>query len=813
MSPSGIRHLATRWFCAAAVLLFSQASLRAADYYLGSLAATQPGTAVSGIAALNRLDLQPGDRVLFQTGETFPGTIEIDPEDAGTAAQPVVFSSFGGGRARISAGSRSAIVLRNTGGITVSHLELLGAGKNANTQSGIDAGAERPDSTKFGSLRFEQLRISGFRYGVEIWGWPSTDTPAWPGFRDVTLTGLEVFDNLSEGIRVWGTWFADSGGTHYSHADFHVSDCVVYGQQGDPASTAHTGSGIVLSGIDGATIERCVAHDNGGLGPTSGGGPYGIWVFEANACTLQHNLVYNQKTSSNSDGGAFDLDGGSSNCVVQYNYSYHNDGPAIGLIQFDDASPLTGNVVRFNVSENDCRANTQGVLYVGQFSTTRGIDGAEIYGNTLYVSANASGGRPPAVRVEDHALLTNVRLRNNLFIATHAGTLIDGVLTKPGVALYQGNNYWGGSFDLAAFRLGGQETQGAAALGYRVDPKLRGAGQGGAVTNPSEFATLSAYQLQADSPISRAGLDLTTRFGLDPGTRDFFGTTISSAALPIGAAAPTPAPAGGSPIRLVNLSIRSMAGRDSQTLIIGFVIGGSGSPHVLLRGIGPGLQPLGIRSDYLLDPQLTLFNTEGAFAANDNWGGATALSLLFAPLGAFPLETNSKDAALALPLPNGVYTAHLSSIVNATGVGLLEVYDATKTGTARFVNVSARTQTGTGDSTPIAGFVLEGAGQKKLLIRGAGPALVKQGVSAASVLADPQLTLYRGSTVIGTNNNWAGTAALKSAFATTGAFAFDSDTSTDAALLVTLPAGGYTVHLTGVNGTTGIGLVEVYEVP
>lgn len=799
-------------------MLTSSTAALAADYYLGSSAAAQSGTAIQSISALNQLALQPGDRVFFQAGETFQGPIELTADDAGTPDQPIELSSFGEGRATIDAGNGSAIVITNAGGIRVRNLDLLGTDKSTNTGSGIDAGAYFPDSRKLDHLRFEQMRISGFRYGVEIWAWHSTDTIAWPGFRGVILSELDVFDNLSEGIRVWGAWQPDGDGTNYSHADFRVSACVVRDNRGDPNSTVHTGSGIVLSGVDGAVIENCVAHDNGGLGPASGGGPFGIWVFEARNCTLQHNLVYRQKTSSRADGGAFDLDGGAVDCVVQYNYSYENDGPAVGVIQFDDASPLGRNVVRYNISENDCRAHPQGVLYVGQFSATQGIDGVEFHGNTVFVSANASGENPPAVHVEDHAGLSNVRLRNNLFVATHNGPLLGGVLTKPTVALYQGNNYWGGMFDLAEFRQAGQEMLEGEPVGLRTDPKLRDAGGGGMVLHPADFSQLSGYQLQSDSPVARAGLDLTARFGLDPGPRDFFGEPLSASALPIGASARplTAAPPVDdvSSIRVVNLSLRSEAGPDSRTLILGFVIEGAGAQDVLLRGVAPGLATLENSSDVVVaDPRLTLFQEAVPLGGNEDWGGGETMRTLFGSLGAFALEPASKDAALSRPLARGLYTAHLTSADNIPALALVEVYDATKSGETRFVNVSARTQVGTGANVAIAGFVLEGTGEKTLLLRGAGPSLVKHGVGDSSVLHNPMLTLYVGPTAIRTNDDWGGTTELKSVFTTVGAFDFDADTSADAALLVTLGAGLYTVHLSGVNNTTGVGLVEIYVVP
>ncbi len=795
---------------AAVLLLLGGSPALATDYYLGSQAGNQPGTPVADITALNAVTLKPGDRVLFQGGQTFSGTIRLGAQDAGTVTQPVVLTSFGTGRATISAGTGSGIVIQNAGGITVSNLNLVGSDPTQNTGSGIDAGAYLPDSTKLEGLHFEQLAISGFKYGVQIWGWYSDSTVAWPGFRGVSLVGLEIFNNLSEGIRTWGTWTANGDGGAFSHSNFYISGCSVHDQKGDPSSPTDTGSGIVISGVDGAVVERCVVHDNGGLGPATGGGPFGILVWEARHCTVQYNLVYNQQSSSSSDGGAIDLDGGSADCVVQYNYAYHNAGPALALIEFDGASPLVRNTVRFNLSQDDCRASAQGAIYVGQFSSTRGLDSADIYGNTIYVSANGRGENPPAVVVEDQPQLTNVRLRNNLFDVAHSGPVVGGVLAKPGVALYQGNDYWGGAFDLGGFRGGGQETLGQQPVGMQVDPALLDAGGAPAITSPAGFSSLSAYQLQSGSPIASAGLDLT-QFGLDPGTHDFYDQTLVTNAPPIGAAAP-PIPEA-TRIRIVNLSVRGFAGPADQTMILGFVVGGAGSPTVLVRGVGPGLNAVGIADGTMTDPALTLYRGQNVVAQNNDWGGTDALRTQFAQLGAFALDAGSKDAALSLPLSTGAYTAQVTAASGGPGLALVELYDATKAGGARLVNVSARTQVGTGSNIVIAGFVLQGTGEKTLLIRGAGPSLAQFGLGADSLLADPQLTVFRGSTPIATNDDWSGSPMLKSAFATAGAFAFNNDDSADAAVVVTLGAGVYTAQVSGVNNTTGVALVEVYELP
>ena len=98
-----------------------------------------------------------------------------------------------------------------------------------------------------------------------------------------------------------------------------------------------------------------------------------------------------------------------------------------------------------------------------------------------------------------------------------------------------------------------------------------------------------------------------------------------------------------------------------------------------------------------------------------------------------------------------------------------------------------------------------------MLIRVVGPGLAAFGVG--DTVVDPQLTLFAGSTKIAENNDWAGAGALTAAFSSVGAFALPGATSKDAVLLVSLQPGNYSVLATGVNTTTGVALVEVYEVP
>lgn len=280
------------------------------------------------------------------------------------------------------------------------------------------------------------------------------------------------------------------------------------------------------------------------------------------------------------------------------------------------------------------------------------------------------------------------------------------------------------------------------------------------------------------------------------------------------------APTGAGPSRLINLSVRSAAGTDSQTLIVGFALGGvgtAGGKPILIRGIGPALGAFGVPGT-LADPQLTLFSGATALASNDDWGGNAQVASVGAQVGAFALASPaSKDAALYRPAQaSGSFSVQLTGAGADVGIALAEIYDATPAagftvGTPRLVNVSARTQAGAGDDVLIVGFVISGARAQTVLVRGIGPALTGFGVAGA--LVDPKLELFNGSTKIGENDDWGGSAVASGVFARVGAFALVGTASKDAALLITLAPGAYTAQLSGVGETTGVALVEVYEVP
>lgn len=263
--------------------------------------------------------------------------------------------------------------------------------------------------------------------------------------------------------------------------------------------------------------------------------------------------------------------------------------------------------------------------------------------------------------------------------------------------------------------------------------------------------------------------------------------------------------------RLYALSVRSYSGSGGDTLIMGVVVSGSGTKNLIARGIGPNLSFYGV-SGFLADPQLKLYSIAGTLMqTNDDWGGGNTLTNAFASVGLAALPAASKDAAFLLNQSPGVFTMHLTS-VTGTGIGLMELYDSgSDTDSSKLSALSVRGQVGTGANVLIVGFVISGSASKQFIIRGVGPNLAASGVTG--YMNDPQLTLFNSSGAqIGSNDDWGGGSTLSNAFTSVGLASMPA-ASKDAAMLVTLAPGVYTVQLSGVNSTTGVGLIEFYEAP
>ena len=260
---------------------------------------------------------------------------------------------------------------------------------------------------------------------------------------------------------------------------------------------------------------------------------------------------------------------------------------------------------------------------------------------------------------------------------------------------------------------------------------------------------------------------------------------------------------------LRNLAVRTTLVAN-QILIVGVNMSGAGK-DVLVRAAGPSLGAVDVPGT-MADPRLAVFTAATPpvqIAQNDNWGGNAAVAAANLRLGAFALTPNtSLDAALVTTIAGG-RTVQVSG--PTAGTVIVEAYDAGAGNAARFTSVAARNLVGTGGDVLIAGFTVDGTGSKNLLIRAAGPSLGALGVPGT--LVDPKLEIFTATTVpvkVAENDNFSG--AVDTLARTLGGFGFVPG-ARDAAILVSLPAGGYTVQVSGLNNGTGEAIIEVYEVP
>jgi uncharacterized delta-60 repeat protein len=253
-----------------------------------------------------------------------------------------------------------------------------------------------------------------------------------------------------------------------------------------------------------------------------------------------------------------------------------------------------------------------------------------------------------------------------------------------------------------------------------------------------------------------------------------------------------------------NLSARAHVFTGQQILIDGFIIEGSESKKVLIRGLGPSLAGFGI-PDFLANPTLSLFDhTSTLIAANDNWKSTQQAQIHATGLA----PSNDFEAAILATLSPGAYTAFLQGKGGTAGIGLAEIYDVDSGVNAQVTNVSARGFVGSGNDVLIGGIIIGGGptgSVQRVLIRALGPSLSSAGVT--SPLANPILSLRdTNGNVIANNDNW-----QDSQQADIAATEKAPPNMKESAILALLAPGSYTAVVTGKNGATGVGLIEFYS--
>ena len=266
---------------------------------------------------------------------------------------------------------------------------------------------------------------------------------------------------------------------------------------------------------------------------------------------------------------------------------------------------------------------------------------------------------------------------------------------------------------------------------------------------------------------------------------------------------PTPTPsASGS--HFANISTRMDVGTGNNVMIAGFIVSGSQSKTVVVRALGPTLGSYGV-ANALNDPMLELHGSSGAtIGTNDDWQTGSQASQITSS-GYAP--NNSNEPALIATLAAGAYTAIVRGYNNSTGVALVEVYELDTLAT-RLSNISARGQVGTSQNVLIGGLIISGSTSKKLIVRAIGPSLASPPFSLSGTLPNPTLELHDSSgNLLASNDDW-GSGTQAAAISASG---YQPSNAKESAIIATLASGNYTAIVRGVNDSTGIALVDAYD--
>jgi len=471
------------------------------------------------IVRANRLNLNPGDKLLFAAGQRFTGMLSLDETDAGTRQNPVTIGSYGtggDGRATIYNANDKGVLIRNAGGIWFKDLIVQGSGPENNAKQGLHF--QNSVRTRSEFIRIRNVDVTGWGlFGLTLQGTGAA------GFRDVKIEKVNGYNNGNAAISL-------AGPAGYNNVNQHVyiAFCRLYNNPGRAGrGTEPQGSGIHVAASQDVLVHRCVATNNGWRGNASAG----LWTTRSDRVTFQYCTVTDQKANGQ-DGGGFDLGGGVTNSIAQYNFTRNNHGAGYGMLTWPGISATSNNIIRYNVSQNDARRNS----YAGIAITANSgrVNDIYIHNNVVFMSPGENGD-PRAIWT--HHYIPRITVVNNIFYTTgnvnfsrfrdNSGLRIQGNIwynTTGNFNLEFNNTNYTSLANFAAAT--GQEKANGRIVGLNTDPMLRNPGNAPKINNALKLrVTLDDfYNLRPGSPAINRGVTIGTNTAsvYGHGTRDFF---------------------------------------------------------------------------------------------------------------------------------------------------------------------------------------------------------------------------------------------------------------------------------------------------
>jgi hypothetical protein len=381
----------------------------------------------------------------------------------------------------------------------------------------LPAGTGSPFYLSANSVTRQNVTIQNFNASSGSYIGGDTGTGGW---ANILIQNFVIAGTANDGIGVYG-----SGGAGVKvHSNITVQN----------GSISGSGlSGCYLGNVSGGLISNVVAH---GCGAASTVGPVGLWTYESDSVVIKFCESYSNTSGNTTDGDGFDIDGGCTNCVIEYCYSHGNLGAGFQCWNYAGVT-WNNNTIRYCISENNssgASSSFYGEITVGYISGATGCTNALIYNNAIY---NSLAGSRHLVTMQTGALITGHFANNILYSASNTGLVYS--IANSSSMLFTGNDYFAsGTFSIswngtsyssfATWQTAtGQEKIGGVNVGLNVDPMMVSPGAGGTVGGYNH-AQPSAYMLQTGSPMIGAGLDLNAQFSINPGTQDFYGDTSGS---------------------------------------------------------------------------------------------------------------------------------------------------------------------------------------------------------------------------------------------------------------------------------------------
>jgi hypothetical protein len=523
-----------------------------------------PAAAWQSIGRANQNIYGPGDQILLRRGCVWRGP-GFRARGNGSAQASIVLADFGATNLPLPVidgvgPHESAVLLQNVQHWTVRNLELTQHGQtpqnlDSNNEKGKDAdqysdeymravvhvlGLGAPNEPNCGeactvrNIALENLVVhDGSWNGIYAsGGYYQLRTATFGVVDNLVIRNVECYNNHKAGIEITSTY--------YQTRIYATSNVWVL----DSHSHHNGGDGIMVGPVRNGLLDGNLTEYNGRIRNAR----VGCWTWDSENTIIQFNESHHNMTPLNDgkarDGSGFDLDLGTENGLLQYNWSHDNQGEGFLLLTwpvgFGYERGISRNILmRYNISERD------GKKLAGAITIFGGVAPAVIHNNTVYYEAarlagtemfNGEGGAMTS-SIFGKSGKPDARVYNNIFITDgtkNPGAVANNVWTDGAGTFTFDNNLWWRVEGGLRFQWGGSAL--TSWSGWRAnafDPN-------GLNSNPLVLGPLGggpgAYQLSSNSPaIDRGRVVPGTLHGM--GTRDALGvSTPQGAAYDIGAA-------------------------------------------------------------------------------------------------------------------------------------------------------------------------------------------------------------------------------------------------------------------------------------